>query len=164
MDLFDPKPKLNELDGQKLPESMVKEVRFAFIQKDSAVLMGTPRNFGVGQCGMELSELLPHISSCADDIALIRSMHQSVQSSSGSVDVELRRAHVRPAEHGFMAHLRFGQRIANLPGYVVLTVARHQWRLIALVERIPAVELSRRAVPKPGRPVLNLSNPPGHHR
>src|SRR6267154_813223 len=78
MDLFDPKPKLNELDGQKLPESMVKEVRFAFIQKDSAVLMGTPRKFRRhGQCGMELSELLPHISSCADDIALIRSMHSS---------------------------------------------------------------------------------------
>src|SRR5262249_1982800 len=31
LDLFDPKPKLNELDGQKLPESMTKNVRFAFI-------------------------------------------------------------------------------------------------------------------------------------
>src|SRR5262245_7940792 len=31
MDLFDPKPKLNELNGQKLPESLTKEVRFAFI-------------------------------------------------------------------------------------------------------------------------------------
>src|SRR5262245_7616899 len=39
MDLFDPKPKLNELDGQKLPESLTKEVRFAFIQKETAVLM-----------------------------------------------------------------------------------------------------------------------------
>src|SRR5438128_1730618 len=41
LDLFDPKPKLNELNGQKLPESMTKEVRFAFIQKESAVLMGS---------------------------------------------------------------------------------------------------------------------------
>src|SRR5262245_50063713 len=40
MDLFDPKPKLNELDGQKLPESLTREVRFAFIQKESAVVMG----------------------------------------------------------------------------------------------------------------------------
>src|SRR4051794_2021068 len=45
MDLFDPKPKLNELNGQKLPESMTKQVRFAFIQKESAVLMGSPRKF-----------------------------------------------------------------------------------------------------------------------
>src|ERR1700740_1861909 len=36
IDLFDPKPKLNELDGQPLPESMTKNVRFAFLQKDTA--------------------------------------------------------------------------------------------------------------------------------
>src|SRR5436309_12278173 len=34
-DLFDPKPKLNELNGQKMPESMTKNVRFAFMQKDT---------------------------------------------------------------------------------------------------------------------------------
>src|SRR4051794_16069521 len=42
MDLFDPKPKLNELNGQKLPDSMLEKVRFAFIQKDGARLMGSP--------------------------------------------------------------------------------------------------------------------------
>ena len=41
IDLFDPKPKLNELHGQKLPESMTKNVRFAFIKKDTATLLGT---------------------------------------------------------------------------------------------------------------------------
>jgi len=40
LDLFDPKPKLNELDGQKLPESMTKNVRFAFLQKDSLLGIG----------------------------------------------------------------------------------------------------------------------------
>src|SRR4051812_35417453 len=39
VDLFDPKPRLNELAGQPLPESVLKGVRFAFIQKDSARLM-----------------------------------------------------------------------------------------------------------------------------
>src|SRR6266702_2308276 len=43
LDLWDPKPKLNELNGQKMPESMTKNVRFAFLQKDSARLMGSPR-------------------------------------------------------------------------------------------------------------------------
>src|SRR6266446_1394068 len=76
MDLFDPKPKLNEMNGQKLPDSLLETVRFAFIQKDTVRLMGSPRRFSkYGQCGMELSDLLPHIGSCADDIALIRSMH-----------------------------------------------------------------------------------------
>src|SRR3954469_8657185 len=45
IDLFDPKPKLNELDGQKLPESFTKTVRFAFIQKESATLYGSPRKW-----------------------------------------------------------------------------------------------------------------------
>src|SRR5438477_2780532 len=76
LDLFDPKPKLNELDGQKLPESMTKNVRFAFIQKEGAVLMGSPRRFKkYGQCGMDFSDFLPHLAGCADDIALVRSMH-----------------------------------------------------------------------------------------
>src|SRR5438105_3545707 len=59
VDLFDPKPKLNELNGQKLPESFTKNVRFAFLQKDTARLMGSPRTFRpYGQCGMELSDFL----------------------------------------------------------------------------------------------------------
>src|SRR5262249_932061 len=69
IDLFDPKPKLNELHGQKLPDSMTANVRFAFIQKATARLLGSPRKFSKrGQCGMDLSDLLPHIGSCADDI------------------------------------------------------------------------------------------------
>src|SRR5437588_66957 len=76
IDLFDPKPKLNELHGQKLPESMTKNVRFAFLQKDTATIMGSPRKWAkYGRCGMELSDLLPHLGSVADDVCLIRSMH-----------------------------------------------------------------------------------------
>src|SRR6516165_5747563 len=76
IDLFDPKPKLNELHGKPLPESMTKNVRFAFIQKETAVLLGCPRTFARhGECGMDLSDFLPHLASCADDIAMVRSMH-----------------------------------------------------------------------------------------
>src|SRR5690606_12679230 len=76
IDLFDPKPKLNELHGQPLPESMLKNVRFAFIKKETAVLMGSNRTYKRhGECGMELSDLLPHIGSVADDLLLVRSLH-----------------------------------------------------------------------------------------
>ena len=72
MDLFDPKPKLNELNGQALPESMTKNVRFAFIKKETAKLMGSPRTFKKhGQCGMDFSDLLPHMAQCADDWLMI---------------------------------------------------------------------------------------------
>src|SRR5215207_4330927 len=52
MDLFDPKPKLKELHGQALPESMTKNVRFAFLQKATARILGSPRVFKpAGACG-----------------------------------------------------------------------------------------------------------------
>lgn len=60
MDLYDPKPQLNKLDGQPLPESLLEKVQFAFLQKESARLMGTPRTFQkYGECGMDFSDLLP---------------------------------------------------------------------------------------------------------
>ena len=60
MDLFDPKPKLNELDGEPMPDSMLDGIKFAFTQKESARLMGSPRTFQkYGQCGMDMSDLLP---------------------------------------------------------------------------------------------------------
>ena len=66
VDLFDPKPELNKRDGQKLPESMLKNVRFAFIKKEGVTLMGSPRAFKKhGQCGMELSDLLPYTGQVA---------------------------------------------------------------------------------------------------
>src|SRR4051794_30262970 len=76
MDLFDPKPKLLELDGQKMPDSLTKNVRFAFLQKDTATIMASHRPFEkYGQSGMDFSDLLPNIATCADDICMIRSMH-----------------------------------------------------------------------------------------
>src|SRR4051794_652249 len=45
LDLFSYKPKLNELNGQKLPDTLLAGKRFAFIQKDTAVVLGTPRTF-----------------------------------------------------------------------------------------------------------------------
>ena len=164
MDLFDPKPKLNELDGQKLPESMVKEVRFAFIQKDSAVLMGTPRKFRrYGQCGMELSELLPHLSSCADDIALIRSMHTSqFNHHPGQLMLNCGVPTFGRPSMGSWLTYGLGSESQNLPGYVVLTAGRGTsggaslWSSGFLPSNYQGVLFRNQ-----GDPVLNLSNPPG---
>ena len=74
LELFDYKPKLIELHGQPVPKSVVGEQRYAFIKPDSP-LRGTERKFRRhGQCGMEISELLPNIGSVADEICLVRSM------------------------------------------------------------------------------------------
>ncbi|MBA2115350.1 DUF1501 domain-containing protein [Bremerella alba] len=76
MDLYDPKPTLNKLDGQPLPDSMLENMQFAFLQKDTARIMGTPRKFTKhGECGMDFSDLLPNLATCADELCMIRSVH-----------------------------------------------------------------------------------------
>ena len=75
LDLFDPKPKLNEYNGQPIPESLTKGERFAFI-KGTPKILGSPYHFArYGQSGTWMSELLPHMSQMVDEIAVIRSLH-----------------------------------------------------------------------------------------
>src|SRR5260370_1005666 len=75
LDLFDPKPELEKWDGKPLPESMTKDMRLAFTKPNAAVL-ASPRTFTPhGQSGIEFSDFIPHIGSCADDLCLVRSMY-----------------------------------------------------------------------------------------
>jgi len=165
MDLFDPKPRLNELDGQPMPESILKDIKFAFIQKEAARLMGSPRTFRrYGECGMELSDLLPHLSTCVDDIALIRSMHceqfnhlpGQLMMLSGS-DLQ-----GRPSL-GSWLNYGLGSESQNLPGYVVLaTLGRglpggaSSWSSGFLPSQYAGTLFRNQ-----GSPVLNLANPTG---
>ncbi len=74
-ELLDFKPKLVEMNGQLCPREFMDSVRFAFI-KGHPSLLGTPYKFKKhGQSGVELSELLPNLATCADDIAVVRSMY-----------------------------------------------------------------------------------------
>ena len=71
MDLFDPKPELKKRHGEKPGDGFINTVDI----KKTGTWMGSPFAFQRhGQCGMELSELLPGLSKHADDITLIRSM------------------------------------------------------------------------------------------
>ena len=71
VDLFDPKSELTKRDGQSYPGTVEVLQPGSETQK----LMASPFKFSRhGQSGMEISELLPHIGSVADDICLVRSM------------------------------------------------------------------------------------------
>jgi len=164
MDLFDPKPKLNQMNGEKLPDSLLKTVRFAFIQKDTVRLMGSPRTFSkYGQCGMDLSDLLPHIGSCADDIALVRSMHtDQFNHHPGQLLMQCGSPQFGRPTMGAWLNYGLGSESQNLPGYVVLTAGRGTsggaslWSSGFLPSTYAGV-LFRNT----GDAVLNLSNPPG---
>ncbi len=165
MDLFDPKPKLNELDGQPLPDSMLESVKFAFIQKESARLMGCPRTFQkYGQCGMDLSDLLPHLSTCVDDIAFIRSMHtDQFNHLPGQLKMLTGSAFRGLPTLGSWLNYGLGSESQNLPAYVAM---------VTLGRGLPggAASWSSGFLPSSysgslfrnqGSPILNLANPPG---
>jgi hypothetical protein len=163
-DLFDPKPKLNELHGQKLPESMTKNVRFAFLKKDTATLMGTPRKFQKhGQCGMELSELIPHLGTVADDLLLVRSMHtDQFNHHPGQLLMQCGRASFGLPAMGSWITYGLGSESRNLPGYVVLNAGRGSSGGASLWQSgfLPSV-YSGVLFRNKGEAVLNLQNPPG---
>lgn len=164
IDLFDPKPKLNELDGQPLPESMTANVRFAFLQKETARLMGCPRTFQRhGQCGTELSDYLPHLATCVDDIALIRSMHtEAFNHHPGQLLLNTgSQMFGRPSIGSWLAY-GLGAETQNLPGFVVLTAGRgtsggtSNWGSGFLPSSYAGVLFRNQ-----GEPVLNLASPAG---
>jgi hypothetical protein len=164
LDLFDPKPKLNEMHGQKMPESMTKNVRFAFLQKDTATLMGSKRTFQkYGQCGMELSDLLPHVGSVADDVLLVRSMHSDqFNHHPGQLLMQCGRASFGLPTMGSWLTYGLGSESRNLPGYIVLTAGRGSSGGATLWQSgfLPSVH-SGVLFRNKGEPVLNLQTPAG---
>jgi hypothetical protein len=122
MDLFDPKPELQKWHGKPLPPSMTKDMKLAFIKPTAAVL-GSPFQFSKhGQCGMELSELLPHTAQCADDICLIRSMYsEAFNHHPGQLLLFTGTTQFGRPTMGAWAVYGLGSESKNLPGFVVLT-------------------------------------------
>ncbi|MDA7864507.1 DUF1501 domain-containing protein [bacterium] len=81
-DMFDPKPEMAKYDGQEFPG----EIKYDNAAQSSSKVFHSPWKFQPhGQSGMELSELVPHTSSIADDICLIRSMHTGVNNHGQSI-------------------------------------------------------------------------------
>jgi hypothetical protein len=74
LETFDPKPELNRLHGQKLPESFGAVKTRRSVEKNR--LLGSRRVFQKhGRSGIEVSDLLPHLAGCVDDLCLLRGVH-----------------------------------------------------------------------------------------
>ena len=164
LDLFDPKPKLNELHQQPLPKEQLEQVRFAFIKKDSVRLMGTKRTFKrYGESGTEFSDFLPHIGGCADDLLLVRSLYsEQFNHHPGQLLMQCGRASFGLPSMGSWLTYGLGSASNDLPGYVVLTSGRGSSGGATLWQSgfLPSVYAGVR-FRNTGEPVLNLSNPAG---
>jgi len=164
LDLFDYKPKLNELNGQPCPESIFKKERFAFI-KGVPKMLGTPHKFAKhGQSGIELSNLLPHLATVGDDIAVVRSMHTD-QFNHAPAQIFLFTGSPRQGRPSMGSWLTYGlgSETENLPGFVVLVSGGKTpdggaslWGSAFLPTVYQGVQCRSQ-----GEPVLYVSNPPG---
>jgi len=164
LDLFDYKPVLNKLNGKKMPESLTKGVRFAFIQKDTATLMASKRKFSQhGESGMWFSDFLPQIATCADDICMIKTMQsEQFNHHPGQLFLQCGQARFGLPTMGSWLSYGLGTENQDLPSYVVLTSGRGASGGATLyssgyLSSVHAGVLLRNQ----GPPILNLENPPG---
>lgn len=117
-DMFDPKPEMTKYDGQKFPGT----IKYDNAAQSSAKVLASPWKFSKhGECGMELSELLPHLGTVADDITLIRSMHTGVNNHGQSILAlnSGRTVSGHPSLGSWMTY-GLGSETQNLPSYVAL--------------------------------------------
>ncbi len=164
LDLFDYKPKLNELDGTEIPKEVVNGERFAFV-KGTPRLLGSPHTFARrGQSGAEISNLLPNLARIVDDVAFVRSMH-TTQFNHSTAQIFMNCGHQvigRPSMGSWVTY-GLGSESEDLPGFAVLLSGLNQpdggkscWGSGFLPTVFQGVEFRSK-----GDPVLFLSNPDG---
>jgi len=164
VELFDPKSSLQKHAGQMMPESFFENERFSFLERDKSFVM--PSRYGFrryGEAGIEMSELLPHVGACADDMTLIRSTHtDEFDHAPGEIFFSTGQNTPGRPNVGSWVTYGLGSESANLPGYVALIVGRSpvsrsaQWNNGFLPASTAGVLFREQ-----GEPVLNLANPPG---
>jgi hypothetical protein len=124
LELFDPKPKLKELQGQDIPASVRGTQRLSANTANQAdlPLVGSPFGFQrCGRAGVEISELLPHTASIVDDIALVRSLSTDSINHDPAITMLLTGG-LQPGRPTMGSWLSYGLGSLNksLPEYVVL--------------------------------------------
>jgi hypothetical protein len=167
VDLFDPKPRLRELQGQDLPKSVRGDQQLSAntSKQERFPLAGAVAPFArYGKAGVELSELLPHTGQVVDELAVVRSLHTDSVNHDAAVTFLLTGALLagRPTLGSWLSY-GLGSLNKNLPEYVVLLsggggqpLRARYWGQGFLPSNHQGVQLR-----SAGDPVLDVSNPPG---
>ncbi len=163
LDLFDNKPTLTKFDGQPIPAEIVKDQRYAFIQRNASLMSARFKFARHGQSGAELSEMLPHLAQVADEIAIIKSVHTD-QFNHAPAQIFLNTGSPllgRPSMGSWVTY-GLGSDTTDLPAFVVLTTGNGTsggpglWSSGFLPSHFQGVHFRSQ-----GDPILAVSNPKG---
>ncbi len=119
MDLFDPKPELDRRHGEAFFDEIAGDVEFP---AEAGALFRSPFEFSQhGQCGMWVSDAMPHLAQCVDDMTLLRSMH-TVNITHEPAIFKIQSGRMLSGQPTMGAWLTYGLGSENqdLPAYVVL--------------------------------------------
>jgi hypothetical protein len=163
LELFDPKPELQRLNGSLPPADLLAGYRAAFIKPNSALLGGKFSFAKHGQSGIELSEVLPHTAKIVDELCLIRSLQtDAVNHAPAQILMNTGSEQFGRPSIGAWTVYGLGSEAADFPGFVVLTSAKgtsggaSNYGSGFLPSQYGGVPFR-----SAGDPVLYLSNPPG---
>lgn len=118
LDMFDPKPMLQKYDGKKFPG----DIKYDNAAQASSKVLGSPWKFKKhGECGMELSELVPGLGEVVDDIVLMRSMYTGVNNHGQSI-YAMHSGRILPGRPTLGSWLTYGlgSESENLPAYIAM--------------------------------------------
>lgn len=172
IELFDSKPELEEREGEELPESVRMGQRLTTMTSGQARKALCPSAFQFakhGNCGAEVSELLPHTAKIVDDLCIVRSVQTEAINHDPAITF-LQTGSQQPGRPSMGAWVTYGlgSENANLPAFTVLLsggapgdqpLYGRLWGSAFLPPRYQGVKLR-----SSGDPVLYLSNPPGVSR
>jgi hypothetical protein len=118
LDLFDPKPRLIAEDGKPVPFEKPKLER-----TKTGNIVGSPWKFAKhGQCGTDVSELLPHLAECVDDLCVIRSMvADNINHTGAALQMNTGDERFPRPSMGSWVTYGLGTENENLPGFVVIS-------------------------------------------
>ena len=169
IDTFDNKPRLAELHGQPMPESVTKGQQIAQLQGAQLNCFGPQHTFKkYGQSGQSISEVWPMLGEkCADDLCIVRSLHTDAINHDPAHTFMNTGTMIagRPAMGSWLLY-GLGSESESLPGFVVMVstgkfgqrqpIAARQWHSGFLPGQFQGVEFRGT-----GDPVLYVGNPQG---
>jgi hypothetical protein len=163
LDLFDYKPELVKLEGKPLPPSVYGDQRYAFIRPDAGVLGPQFKFARHGQCGAELSEMLPHLAKVVDEICIVRSVRTD-QFNHAPAQIFLNTGFSQPGRPSLGSWVVYGLgcETQDLPAFVVMSTGSGisggaaNWSSGFLPTVYSGVRFRNQ-----GDPILNVSRPAG---